>query len=444
MARKAPIKYVPLEERPSFLALVAELVNVPADQFPGAAMQCVDKYHDAVLAGHVEVLDQMEMAYTALVYQLNGGTLQGCAADDSRSARVLARALAARPGQVPRWGSAGEFLLEVEGLRVRVVIRPDLLGNHHACALWAVDLDRPFVSESGYRSAGLTATNCLGLTVDQAARALVLDLLKIEGKLKPIAADDLERLRRQKVPGWLSDALADVLPDGQLSMFGDAPKDPNAKAPMSNADRQRALRKRRADQQLKPVMLSESERHLMDKIRAMFEGAPGVGKSQEFVGTLGQANGDFHFLDSGCDVDLRSVWKSLETDFSRMAVALGLLRLRNNQHAELGRAVALLQARLRAAGLSDQISNDQKPWYWNKCPPLDYRASSAAEYMERGSQARTVDDQLYHCRRSLEQAEAENERLKAEARQRFEVNFVLRCRLRNAGLSESGEAEPGE
>ena len=278
MARKAPMKYVPLEERPLFLALVADLANVPAEQFPEIAQQCVDKYHDAVLAGHIEVLDQMEAAYTALVFKLNGETLVGCAADESSSANALLRAVAAKPGQAPRWGSAGEFLLEVEGLRVRVVIRPDLLGNHHACALWAVDLDRPFVSASGYRSAGLTATNCLGLTVDQAARALVLDLLQIEGKLKPIAADDLERLRRQKVPGWLSDALAGVLPDGQLSMFGDAPKDPNAKVPMSNADRQRALRKRRKDQQLKPVMLNESERLLVEQLReAQARGIPSEG-----------------------------------------------------------------------------------------------------------------------------------------------------------------------
>lgn len=263
MARKAPMKYVPLEERPLFLALVADLANVPAEQFPEIAQQCVDKYHDAVLAGHIEVLDQMEAAYTALVFKLNGETLVGCAADESSSANALLRSVAAKPGQVPRWGSAGEFLLEVEGLRVRVVIRPDLLGNHHACALWAVDLDRPFVSESGYRSAGLTATNCLGLTVDQAARALVLDLLQIEGKLKPIAADDLERLRRQKVPGWLSDALAGVLPDGQLSMFGDAPKDPSARVPKTVAERQKALRERRKAQQLKPVLLNELDRNVL-------------------------------------------------------------------------------------------------------------------------------------------------------------------------------------
>lgn len=263
MARKAPIKYVPLEERPSFLALVAELVNVPADQFPGAAMQCVDKYHDAVLAGHVEVLDQMEMAYTALVYQLNGGTLQGCAADDSRSARVLARALEARPGQVPCWGQVGEFLLEVDGLRLRVVLTPDMLGNHHGCALHAVDLDRPFISAEGFRAAMLTVTSCLGETVDQAARRLVLELLQAEGGAKPIAANAWARTHPQKAPGWLADALAGVRPDGQLAMFGDAPHDPEAKVPLSNAARQRAFRLRqrelKAEQGARSVLLTRKD-----------------------------------------------------------------------------------------------------------------------------------------------------------------------------------------
>lgn len=247
MARKKPLQYLPLEERPEFLALVAELANVPAEQFPGAAMQCAEKYHDAVLAGHVEVLDQMEAAYKALVFKLNGDTMFGCGADDDSAANVLCRAVAAKPGQVPRWGQAGDFLLEVEGLRVRVVLSSNMLGNHLACALHAVDLDKPFISTTGYRSAGLTVVSNLGETVDQAARRLVLDLMQEAGRLKPIEADAWARKNPEKVPGWLVDALAGVRPDGQLAMFGDAPKDPNAKAPLSNADRQKAFRQRQRE-----------------------------------------------------------------------------------------------------------------------------------------------------------------------------------------------------
>ena len=247
MARKKPLQYIPREERPEFLALVAELANVLPEQFPDIARQCAEKYHDAVLAGHVEVLDQMEMAYTALVYQLNGETLQGCAADDSRAAKVLARAVSAKPGQVPCWGQDGEFLLEVDGLRLRVVLSSDMLGNHHACALHAVDLDKPFINTEGFRAAILTVTACLGETVDQAARRLVLELLQAEGGAKPIAADAWARTHPQKVPGWLADALAGVRPNGQLAMFGDVPEDPDAKKPMSNRERQKLFRQRQRE-----------------------------------------------------------------------------------------------------------------------------------------------------------------------------------------------------
>lgn len=245
MARKKPMQYVPREERPEFLALVAELANVLPEQFPAIAQQCAEKYHDAVLAGHVEVLDQMESAYSALVYKLNGDTMMGCKADDDSAGYVLERAVAAKPGQVPRWGQAGEFLLEVEGVRVWVVLTSNMLGNHRACDLHAVDLDKPFISETGYRSAGLTVTSNVGDTVDQAARRMVLDVMQAEGKLKAIKADAWARSSPKKRPAWLVDALAGVRADGQLAMFGDAPKDPAAKVPLSNAARQKAFRERK-------------------------------------------------------------------------------------------------------------------------------------------------------------------------------------------------------
>lgn len=248
-AKKDQYRYVPHEERPEFLALVADLADVPAEEFAGRAKQIAGHYHDAVLAGHVEVLDKMESAYSALVYKLNGETMMGCKADDDSAGHVLARAVAATPGQVPSWGQAGEFLLEVEGVRVWVVMTHHMLGNHRACDLHAVDLDKPFISETGYRSAGLTVTSNIGDTVDQAARRMVLDVMHSEGKMKAIEADAWSRTNPKKRPAWLVDALAGVRADGQLAMFGDAPKDPDAKAPMSNADRQKAFRQRQREKQ---------------------------------------------------------------------------------------------------------------------------------------------------------------------------------------------------
>jgi hypothetical protein len=432
MTRKKPTQYVHREDRPEFLALVAELANVQPEQFPAIARQCAAKYHDAVLAGHVDVLDQMEMAYAALVYKLNGDTLHGCKANGESAFYVLERALAAAPGQVPNWGQAGEFLLEVDGLRVRVVLTSSMLGNHRSCDLHVVDVDKPFISATGYRSAILTVTSSIGETVDQAARQMVRDMIQSEGKLKPVEADAWARLHPEYAPGWLVDALAGVRPNGQLAMFGDVPKDPEAKVPLTNAQRQKALRERRKAQQLKPVMLTETERQWLDRLRELSGGESVHG-----------GNGDFSALEV-TDAPLLSVWKSLPTDFSRAATALGLLRLRNAQHAELAHAVEILQARLRDAGLSDRVTTDKKEWYWNRSPLEDYRTTSAPEYMERLSATPTTADELRDAQRYLANAQADIERLHEEQRKSFANNRVLAARLKAAGLSTDYSKQPGE
>jgi hypothetical protein len=73
------------------------------------------------------------------------------------------------------------------------------------------------------------------------------------------------------------------------------------------------------------------------------------------------------------------VWNQLPTDFSRAASAIGLLRLRDRQHAELLWAVEVLQGRLQQAGLSDQLER----WHWNENPARDYRPATPPEYLER-------------------------------------------------------------
>jgi hypothetical protein len=170
--------------------------------------------------------------------------------------------------------------------------------------------------------------------------------------------------------------------------------------PLTNAERQKALRQRRKAQQLKPVMLSEAERLWLDHVRQQFAGAPGQGLQGE----------DFSALDV-TDAPLLSVWESLPSDFSRAATALGLLRLRNNQHAELAHAVEVLQARLRGAGLRDQVTVDKKEWYWNKSPLADYRASSAPEYMERNSRQLSAADDRAQLLQRLSRLEEQNQQL---------------------------------
>ena len=157
----------------------------------------------------------------------------------------------------------------------------------------------------------------------------------------------------------------------------------------------------------------------------------------------GQAGENFATLEV-TDAPLLTVWEQLPTDFARCATALGLLRLRNNQHAELARAVEVLQARLRDAGLSDRVTTDKKEWYWNKSPLEDYRPTSAPEYMERLGATPTTADELRDAQRYLANAQADIERLHEEQRKSFANNRVLIARLKAAGLPTDFSKQPGE
>ena len=157
----------------------------------------------------------------------------------------------------------------------------------------------------------------------------------------------------------------------------------------------------------------------------------------------GQAAEDFAALEV-TDAPLLSVWESLPTDFSRCATALGLLRLRNNQHAELARAVEVLQARLSAAGLDARVTNNQKEWHWNKSPLEDYRATSAPEYMERIPRKLSPADNRAELARRVEYLEKERALLEAERNKAFAANYTLTERLRRAGLPTDYRPQPGE
>ena len=426
MARTKPIQYVPLEERPEFIAAVAALPVDPAE-LERTAAGVRQLYHDAMLAGDLQALDDADLVYRACVVKLNGGTHFGSA--DIQKA--LEAKLAAVAGQVPGWGQAGEFLLEIEGMRLVVKMCPDSLSNHCGAELHAVDFDKPFVSRTGYRHQYMRPSQHLGRSVDQAVRAEVLELLAGEGKAATIT-NEYGAAKDRRVWPWLADALAGVRADGQLAMFGDAPKDPEAKVPLTNAQRQKALRERRKAKQLKPVMLTETERQWLDRQRELSGGE-----------SVQCGNGDFATLEV-TDAPLLGVWEKLPTDFSRCATALGLLRLRNNQHAELARAVEVLQARLREAGLNERVTNDKQEWYWNRSPLQDYRATGAPEYMERLGAKPTTADELRDAQRYLAHAQADIERLHEVQRQSFENNRVLAARLKAAGLSTDYSKQPGE
>lgn len=442
MARKKPAAHLARDERPEFLALVAELADVPAEQFPALAKQAAEQYHDAVLAGHVDALDRAEDAYTALVYKLNGDTLRGCKADADSAGHVLARAVAAQPGQVPRWGQAGEFLLEVDGLRVWVVVPHHMLGNHRFCDFRAVDLDKPFVSETGYRSVTLTATSSIGETVDQAARREVLELIQAAGKLKTIEGEYVDRRGADKRPTWLVDALAGVRANGQLAMFGDAPKDPNAKAPMSNKERQKAFRQRQREKQaaLKAEGLHSLELSSVDLARLFIALDTHLSFHslldwdlqgyQELAGRLfkGENNAEARIERLGASIGVVNYKKHLEANSKRgfkayeeeREVSKKLRERLSAKQAEVRQLQQALQA------IAAEVSGTPAP--------IGAAVSVAVPKA----------DEVATLRRQVDALERENALLESERNKAHAAIGTWEQRLRAAGQSTDYRALPGE
>jgi hypothetical protein len=495
MARKTKsIQYVPLEERPEVIDAMASLSADPAE-LEVRAESALQVYHDAMLVADVQALDDAHLVFEACVVKLNGGTSFGCAEVQD----ALAAKFAAPAGQVPKWGQAGEFLLEVDGMRIVVKMCVGSLADHCGAELHAVDFDKPFISRTGFRHQYMRPAQHLGRTVDQAVRAEVLEGMAREGWAEAIN-QEYGQPKGRKVWPWLADALAGVRADGQLSMFGDVPKRPAAKAPLSNAERQRLFRQRRNEQKaaltaegVQSIALTHTERcvlslgllahedldhrpkdwetskkpgfdTLLQKLWP--EGDDGrylaepkrstyrptaylrdeLERQRAMVQRLEAIQRQGGELSANDLTNARKVpaWEKLPSDFARAALAMGLLRLRNNQHAELACAVEVLQARLREAGLDGRVSTDKKQWYWNEATPADYRATSAPEYMERIPAEAGKVDEVAELRRRVASLERENALLEGERNKAHKAIHTWETRLRDAGLSTDYRAQPGE
>lgn len=371
-AKQLPVKPLPLEQQPLFLDALAALPTEPEalEQVAAAAREL---FNDAVRGSVPAQADAAILRYKAAVYRLNGDTWFGCRASGGAEHRLQA-AQAAPVGSLPGWGQAGQWLLEVDGMRLRVEVDPYGLGVH-GVGFHAVDAGAPFLSNTGFRSHRLDPRQWHGQELGQAVRSEVVRLLQGEGAPVPIEAG--YQKNAVKVPDWLAKALASVTRNGQLAMplHGEALPAAEPKIPMSNAERQREFRKRR-------------------KARLEAEKA-----------------GDFAALEV-TDAPLLGVWEGLSSDFARAATALGLLRLRNNQHAELVCAVQTLKGHLMDAGLDDQAQGCK--WHWNTTPLGDYRATSAPEYMERVSAGLSAADERDQLARELEHLRCEREQFSAQ------------------------------
>lgn len=103
----------------------------------------------------------------------------GCIANDDAPGCVLERMTSEACGHVPLWGQTGEFIVTVGETRVRIAI-DGVFGVGSTCLFWpgfsarVVDLDKPFISGTGYRSfIGINVSTEAGMTPDGFAKTVI-------------------------------------------------------------------------------------------------------------------------------------------------------------------------------------------------------------------------------------------------------------------------------
>lgn len=184
------------------------------------AAEAVAALNSAVLEGDDDAADAAADRYDAAVIVLNGGTFFGCMDRNNPDAGgILAENhCRAEPGTVPSWGQNGEFMITVSGIRAVVVVKEGFSRLCYSFEFHAVDADRPFISETGFKSHYEDARG--GMTVDQVARAVFTAYLETD-------RTSLEKYYRDRVEQWTwldtseapaLAALSYVESDGQMSL----------------------------------------------------------------------------------------------------------------------------------------------------------------------------------------------------------------------------------
>jgi hypothetical protein len=114
------------------------------------------QHHAAMMAADIEKAIALREDAHLLAEKLNGFE-PGIIADEDAPGCVLERTAAAPAGTVPLWGQNGTFEITVGGMRVYIEM-DGMFGIGATSMTWpgfsahAVEWDKPFLSETGYRS----------------------------------------------------------------------------------------------------------------------------------------------------------------------------------------------------------------------------------------------------------------------------------------------------
>ena len=138
----------------------------------------IERHHAAMLAADWRAVLWLRNEAHLLAEKLNGFDPGICADDDAPGCR-LENETRAQDGTIPLWGQAGSFEIRCRSMRVRIEM-DGLFGVGAHFMTWpgfrahAVEWDKPFISETGYRSfIGLNGELCAGQTTDAFATDVI-------------------------------------------------------------------------------------------------------------------------------------------------------------------------------------------------------------------------------------------------------------------------------
>ncbi|MEA2823004.1 MAG: hypothetical protein QOJ86_5008 [Bradyrhizobium sp.] len=138
----------------------------------------IERHHAAMLAAEWPTVLSLRNEAHRLAEKLNGFDPGICADDDAPGCR-LENETRAPDETIPLWGQAGTFELACQSMRVRIEM-DGLFGVGAHFMTWpgfgahAVEWDKPFISETGYRSfLGLHGELCEGQSTEAFAAAVI-------------------------------------------------------------------------------------------------------------------------------------------------------------------------------------------------------------------------------------------------------------------------------
>jgi hypothetical protein len=151
-------------------AWMRESKHLPDELDEGLSLyrSMIEQHHQAMMDANVDTVMSIRKEARLLARRLNHGEIGYLA--EGAPGMMLQDRTKAEDGTIPLWGQTGSFVIDVDGMRVRIDMG-GIFSLASGVSFWPgfsaniVDLDKPFFSETGYRSfLGLEAAEEAGLT----------------------------------------------------------------------------------------------------------------------------------------------------------------------------------------------------------------------------------------------------------------------------------------